>query len=79
VQRIPGRWLAQGGIPAGDAAAYNQPAFVDKLADKFIPLDLNFPGLRIVNFDPAIFTVEGFMSAAECDAWQAAAEQSGGT
>jgi hypothetical protein len=76
-ERIPAKWLAQGGIPATDTSAYDRPAFLAKLAEKFIPIDLDFPGLRIVNFDPAVFTVEGFMTAEECHSWQQHAEESG--
>jgi hypothetical protein len=77
VHRIPARWLKQGGIPAADAAAYDRPAFTEKLATKFIPIDLDFPGVRIVNFDPAIFTIEGLMTPQECEQWQQAAVDSG--
>lgn len=78
VHRIPALWLKQGGIPASDAAAYDRPAFLERLATKFIPIDLDFPGVRIVNFDPAILTIEGFMSPEECEQWQQAALDSGG-
>jgi hypothetical protein len=77
VQRIPATWLKQGGIPASEAAAYARQVFVEKLATKFIPIDLDFPGVRIVNFDPAIFTIEGFMTPEECQQWQQAALDSG--
>jgi hypothetical protein len=77
VHRIPAAWLKQGGIPAGDTSAYDRAAFLEKLATKFIPIDLDFPGLRIVNFDPAIFTIEGLMTQEECEQWQAAALDSG--
>jgi hypothetical protein len=77
VHRIPGRWIKQGGIPAADAAAYDRPAFTEKLATKFIPIDLDYPGVRIVNFDPAIFTIEGLMTPQECEQWQQAALDSG--
>jgi hypothetical protein len=69
--------LKQGGIPASEAAAYARQVFVEKLATKFIPIDLDFPGVRIVNFDPAIFTIEGFMTPEECQQWQQAALDSG--
>jgi hypothetical protein len=78
VHRIPALWLKQGGIPASDAAAYDRPAFLERLATKFIPIDLDFPGVRIVNFDPAILTIEGFMTPEECEQWQQAALDSGG-
>lgn len=76
-ERIQAKWLAQGGIPAADTSAYDRPAFLAKLAEKFIPIDLDFPGLRIVNFDPAVFTVEGFMTPEECASWQQHAVESG--
>jgi hypothetical protein len=70
--------LKQGGIPASSTASYDRQAFLEKLATKFIPIDLDFPGVRIVNYDPAIFTVEGFMTREECEQWQQAAVDSGG-
>lgn len=76
-ERIPAKWLSQGGIPASDTSAYDRQAFVAKLAEKFIPIDLDYPGLRIVNFDPAIFTVDGFMTPEECTSWQQHAVASG--
>lgn len=78
-ERVPAKWLNQGGIPASDAAAYDRPALVAKLAEKFVPIDLDFPGLRIVNFDPAIFTVDGFLTSEECSSWQEHALESGGS
>lgn len=79
VDRIPAKWLSQGGIPASDSSAYDRQAFIAQLAEKFIPIDLNFPGLCIMNFDPAIFTVEGFMTPEECSSWQQHALESGMT
>lgn len=76
-ERIPAKWLHQGGIPAADATAYDRQALVAKLAEKFVPIDLDYPGLRIVNFDPAIFTIEGFMRPEECSSWQQHALESG--
>lgn len=38
----------------------------------------DYPGVRIVNFDPAVFTVEGFMTPEECVSWQQHALESGG-
>eukprot|EP00878_Enallax_costatus_P012973 GHUV01013550.1.p1 GENE.GHUV01013550.1~~GHUV01013550.1.p1 ORF type:complete len:337 (+),score=86.52 GHUV01013550.1:331-1341(+) len=76
-ERIPAKWLTQGGIPTSDTSAYDRQAFVTKLAEKFIPIDLEYPGLRIVNFDPAVFTVEGFMTSEECQSWQQHALDSG--
>jgi hypothetical protein len=77
IDRVSTKWLAQGGIPAGDRSAYDQTAFLVKLAEKFIPINLDYPGLRILNFDPAMFTVEGFMTPEECESWQQHAEASG--
>jgi len=38
----------------------------------------DMPGLRVLNVDPPIFTVDNFLSAKECDALVASAESSGG-
>eukprot|EP00879_Flechtneria_rotunda_P017190 GHRR01018004.1.p1 GENE.GHRR01018004.1~~GHRR01018004.1.p1 ORF type:complete len:472 (+),score=146.34 GHRR01018004.1:264-1679(+) len=77
IERISARWLSQGGISASDTTGYDRTALLRKLADKFMPINLDYPGLHIVNFDPAIFTVEGFMSAEECSSWRQEAENSG--
>jgi len=43
----------------------------------FIPIDLDYPGLRILNFDPAVFTVAGSPPQEDCNSWQQRAEESG--
>jgi hypothetical protein len=35
-----------------------------QLADRFLPVDLNMPGLRILHLDPPIFALPAFFSGA---------------
>ena len=38
-------------------------------------MDLNWPGLRVLHYDPPVFMVDNFFSAEECDAYKALKDQ----
>ena len=40
----------------------------------FTPVNLDYPGLRLVHFDPMVYVVEDFFSAEECAAYMALTE-----
>lgn len=40
------------------------PAPQKHMAERFLPVDLDAPGLRIMHFDPPVFTLPGFFSGA---------------
>ncbi|KAL4440643.1 hypothetical protein ABPG77_000352 [Micractinium sp. CCAP 211/92] len=72
---IPAEHLSAGGLPAADGSLYDRPAFEAQLAEHFMPVDLDTPGLRILHFDPPIFTLPGFFSEEQCDDAVAAAAE----
>eukprot|EP00887_Chlorella_sp_A99_P006966 scaffold2.g6966.t1 len=74
---IPAAYLVVGGLPAADASLYDRPAFEAQMAERFLPVDLDTPGLRIMNFDPPIFVLPDFFSEKQCDDAVAAALESG--
>ncbi|KXZ44785.1 hypothetical protein GPECTOR_62g900 [Gonium pectorale] len=47
------------------------------LCRDFMPVDLSWPGLRVVHVDPPAITVDGFLTPQQCDRMIAAAEASG--
>lgn len=74
---IPAEHLAAGGLPAADGSLYDRPAFERQMAERFLPVDLDTPGLRIMHFDPPVFTLPDFFSEQQCDDAVAAALESG--
>lgn len=70
---IPAEHLAAGGLPAADASLYDRPAFEQQMADRFLPVNLDTPGLCIMHFDPPVFTLPAFFTEDQCDDAVAAA------
>ncbi|PRW56261.1 Oxoglutarate iron-dependent dioxygenase [Chlorella sorokiniana] len=77
IRPIPPEHLAAGGLPAADGSLYDRPAFETQMAERFLPVDLDTPGLRIMHFDPPVFTLPGFFTEEQCDDAVAAALESG--
>lgn len=77
IRPIPPEHLAAGGVPAADGSLYDRPAFEKQMAEHFLPVDLDTPGLRIMHFDPPVFTLAGFFTEEQCDDAVAAALESG--
>lgn len=46
------------------------------LADNFIPVDLSFPGIRVLNIDPPVLAIDDFLPAETCDMLTSMAEAS---
>ena len=74
---VPAEHLAAGGLPAGDGSLYDRPAFERQMAERYLPVDLDTPGLRIMHLDPPVFTLPAFFSEQQCDDAVAAALESG--
>jgi len=54
--------------PPGVPVSFLKAAALGKLPLGAVhPLDLDFPGLRVVHLDPPVFVVEGFLTPKECD------------
>jgi hypothetical protein len=63
--------------PAQEPAA-NKAGFADMLRSGFMPVNIDHAGLRIMNIDPPVLTIDDFLPAATCDALVAAAGATGG-
>lgn len=78
-----GKWTedeafsAQDGIAVSDMSAADAKAFHKKMSEQYMPVDLNFPGLRILHLDPPVFAIDDFFTEEQCDHLVAAATSSG--
>jgi 2OG-Fe(II) oxygenase superfamily len=61
------------GILASDTTLYDRKALSASLADRYMPVDLDYPGLRIHHLDPPVFTVDDFFTSEECQRMREAA------
>ena len=65
------------GVAAVDASLYDRPGLSMHLQQRFLPIDLDFPGLRVRHLDPPVLTVERFFTPEECSELTALAQESG--
>ena len=65
------------GAAAADASLYDRPGLSMHLQQRFLPVDLDFPGLRVRHLDPPVLTVERFFTPEECSELTALAQDSG--
>ena len=65
------------GVAAADASLYDRLGLSTHLQQSFLPVDLDFPGLRVRHLDPPVFTVERFFTPEECSELTALAQESG--
>eukprot|EP00854_Cymbomonas_tetramitiformis_P006172 gene6172-7401_t len=56
-----------GGLNVTQESDESQNSFRQLLGTQFLQLNLDFPGLRLVNVDPPIFTVDNLLSEDLCD------------
>ena len=71
--------LMAGGVSLAEAPAEWRNSFTGFLGFEFMAVrTAEMPGLRVLNIDPPIFTVDDFLTKSECDALVASAEASGG-
>ena len=52
----------------------NQQAYLGSLAERFLPVDLSYRGVRVLNVDPPIFAIPDFVTPGEADALAALAK-----
>jgi collagen type III alpha len=65
------------GVAASDSRAYAAKALKSQLAASYMPVDLSYPGLRVLHLDPPVFAVDAFFSPDECRRMAAAAAATG--
>lgn len=57
---------SMGGIPANDGSVYDKTDLKKKLAERYMPIDTEYPGLHILNMEPPVFLVKNFFTSDEC-------------
>mmetsp|Transcript_17895 Transcript_17895/g.53240 ORF Transcript_17895/g.53240 Transcript_17895/m.53240 type:complete len:202 (+) Transcript_17895:137-742(+) len=60
-----------GDVPVAPDALSPEDYFQRLNVDGVHPVDLSFPGLKVLHLDPPVYRVEGLLSAAECAAIRA--------
>ena len=68
LSKLPPHILGAGGLDPATQSPQNQQAYLGSLAERFLPVDLSYRGLRVLNVDPPIFAIPNFIEDAECDA-----------
>lgn len=68
LSKLPPHTLGDGGLDPSTQSPQNQQAYLGSLAERFLPVDLSYRGVRVLNVDPPIFAVPDFIPSAECDA-----------
>ena len=76
IRPLPGPPCPQG-ILATEKTQYDKKALAAALAEKYMPVDLSFPGLRIHHLDPPVFSVDAFFTPEECAQMREAALSTG--
>ncbi|PNH12222.1 hypothetical protein TSOC_000837 [Tetrabaena socialis] len=59
--------LLPGGLDVSKEGPQAKASLDGHLSSLFLPVNLEHPGLRVLNIDPPVITVDDFLSAAECD------------
>jgi hypothetical protein len=67
IVRINPEKLTHGGLDPGLESEANRSGFSEMLQKGFLPVNLSHPGLRIMNIDPPILTVQNFLPEDVCD------------
>lgn len=65
------------GVAASDKNAYDRISLYQQLKTRYMPVDLDYPGLRVLHLDPPVFLVEKFWTAETCQALVNAAMATG--
>lgn len=77
ILKISPQLLATGGLDPSTQPPEARASFSGLLTNYFLPVNLDYPGLRILNIDPPVIAVQNFLTAEECDALRSAASGSG--
>lgn len=79
IRPIPAQFAEGGGIPAGQdvPGVYDKAQFAAELAARYIPVDLDLPGVRVQHFDPPVLTIDRFFTEDQCQELIAAAAATG--
>ena len=67
VTPVPPEVLADGGMSLAEQPGM-AAGFGDLTEHDFLRVNTDVPGLKVLHIDPPVVTVEGFLTADECDA-----------
>mmetsp|Transcript_3531 Transcript_3531/g.10169 ORF Transcript_3531/g.10169 Transcript_3531/m.10169 type:complete len:388 (+) Transcript_3531:65-1228(+) len=65
--RLPPEMVAAGGLVCAEQSPEDQHRLEYFLKNNFVLVDLATPGLCLLNVDPPIFSIPGFLTQQECD------------
>lgn len=68
ISKLPPHVLGSGGLDPASQSPQNQQAYLGSLAERFLPVDLSYGGVRVLNVDPPVFAIPNFVPNDECDA-----------
>jgi hypothetical protein len=74
LSKLPPHTLDLGGLDPSTQSPQNQQAYLGSLAERFLPVDLSYRGVRVLNVDPPIFAIPDFVTPGEADALAALAK-----
>jgi len=79
IQPITPEQLAAGGVDISQPQFEQQRnALAQRLAESYMPLQIDRPGVRVMSWDPPVVVVEDFLSTEECEGLISTADKSGG-
>ena len=68
ISKLPPHVLGAGGLDPATQSPQNQQAYLGSLAERFLPVNLSYEDVRVLNVDPPVFAIPRFVPADECDA-----------
>ena len=68
ISKLPPHVLGDGGLDPATQSPQNQQAYLGSLAERFLPVNLSYKDVRVLNVDPPVFAIPRFVPADECDA-----------
>ena len=77
ISKLPPHVLGDGGLDPATQSLQNQQAYLGSLAERFLPVNLSYKDVRVLNVDPPVFAIPRFVPADECDAIVAIAKRGG--
>jgi len=74
IVRINPEVLAAGGLPVASQPKAGRDGFGNSVATQFLPINMEFENLSVLNLDPPIFSIKNFISEEDCDVMVQAAQ-----
>jgi hypothetical protein len=78
IHRLSESELAQGGVSLATAPGSDRgPTFAEHVGLTYMPINVTDERIKVLNYDPPVMTIDGFLRDEVCDAIIEAAQQSG--